>query len=82
MTTTTTVKAREYRKLTDSLSYCFANLRGAARGERPHLAWSVRRAASRLMNARSPRSRREDLDAAERLIDLTASYLIEHGLTG
>jgi hypothetical protein len=78
---TTTVKVAEYRKMIDALSDAFASLRSAARPcERVSEADRVRRVASRLMHATCPRAKDDDRAMAERLIDNTASYIINAGL--
>lgn len=82
-TTTTSIKVAEYRLLIDGLSYAFTSLRSVPSGcvtEQAREADWVRRSARELMDAHCPRARQEDRDMAKRLIDHTASYLINHGL--
>ena len=77
--TTATAKTTvaEYRSMIDSLSDAFASLRSAANTkERVSEADRVRRAATRLMGAVCPRAKEDDRLRAERLIDRTATWLI------
>jgi len=77
----TLVNVAEYRDLIDALSQAFASLRSAANeAEREREAAWVRRIASDLMRTTCLRAKPSDHERAERLIDATASYLIQHGL--
>jgi len=83
MTTTSevrTVKVAEFRHLTSALSHAFASVRGCTLSERQREAAWVREAATALMHVTCPRASAYDRDHAERLVDLTASWLIERGL--
>lgn len=76
------VKVAEYRLAIDSLSYRFASLRSAVnQEERVREAESVKSAARELISLECKRASRDDLDAADRLIDITAEYLLDAGLT-
>lgn len=81
MTATTTLTVGQFRDLCGELSQAFASLRSAATdAERGREAGWVRRVARELMGAECPRAKADDLARRERLIDATASYLIEHNL--
>jgi len=82
MTATKTVKVAEFRRLCSALSQAFASLRSAANeSERVREAQWVRGVATELMGVTCPRASAYDRQHAETLIDITASWLIKHGLT-
>jgi hypothetical protein len=83
MATTNSIKVADYRRLYDRLSAAFASLQSVPAGYSLELAREadmVRRTARALMGANCPTAKLEDRDMAERLIDRTASFLINCGL--
>lgn len=78
--TSANVTVAEYRSAIDSLSYWFASLRGCRGAEKAVEAEHVRQAARRLMALECRRAKADDRQQAERLIDITASYLVDNGL--
>lgn len=76
------MKVAEYRDLISELSDAFTDCQSCELHERPREAARMKKVARELIDAQCPRAKRADRDRAERMLDLTTTWLIENGLFG